>query len=340
MNRWIRPAAVALLFASPSAAMAQGRPPTPVEAVPVAVESLLETVHAVGSLLADKSIIVRPEIAGVVIRIGVEDGAAVKQGQLLFTLDDALFNAELQRAEVGLKLAKSNLDRANELLQRRAGTARTRDEALSQLETNQATATVARVRLQKTRITAPFDGTAGIVRIDRGAYVESGTDLVTLDDIDPVKIDLEVPERYLRFLSVGQVVKLEVDALPGQAFEGTLTAISPRVDPLGRSLALRATVPNPDGVLKPGLFARTNIIVERQQSAVLIPEQAIVPRGDKLFVFKVVDGVAKQTEIRIGLRAYGRAEIVDGLVAGDVVVTAGQLKIREGSPVKVLEPAR
>jgi membrane fusion protein (multidrug efflux system) len=315
------------------------RPPTPVEARPVMVESLLETVHAVGSLRADKSIVVRPEIAGVVAQIEVEDGAPVKQGQLMFTLDDALLKAELERAEVGLKLARSNLERARELFDRRAGTARALDEAVSQLEQNQAAAAVARVRLRKTRIEAPFAGIAGIVQIDRGAYVEAGNDLVTLDAIDPVKIDLEVPERYLRFLSVGQVVKLEVDALPGSNFEGTLTAISPRVDPTGRSLSLRATVPNPDAVLKPGLFARVNIVVEHQQNAILVPEQAIMPRGDKLFVFKVVDDVAKQTEIRVGMRAYGRAEVVAGLAEGDVVVTAGQLKIREGSPVKVLPPS-
>jgi membrane fusion protein (multidrug efflux system) len=121
-------------------------------------------------------------------------------------------------------------------------------------------------------------------------------------------------------------------------FEGELTVISPRVDPDGRSLSLRIAVPNPDGILKPGLFVRANVIVERQENAILVPEQAIMPRGDKLFVFKVVEDKAKLTEVAVGLRAYGRAEIVRGLEPGDVVITAGQLKIGDGSPVKVVPP--
>jgi membrane fusion protein (multidrug efflux system) len=323
-----------------SAVLAQGgtRPPTPVEAREVKVESLLETVHAVGTLRADQSIIVRPEIAGVVTKIHFQDSSPVQQGQLLFSLDDTLYRAELQQADASLQLSTANYERAKELFEKRVGTARARDEAVANLAVDRAAAVLSRARLEKTRIAAAFDGIAGISRVDIGAYVQAGQDLVSLDDIDPVKIDVEVPERYLRFLTPGQGVRVEVDALPSRTFEGELTVISPRVDPDGRSLSLRIAVPNPDGILKPGLFVRANVIVERQENAILVPEQAIMPRGDKLFVFKVVEDKAKLTEVAVGLRAYGRAEIVRGLEPGDVVITAGQLKIGDGSPVKVVPP--
>jgi membrane fusion protein (multidrug efflux system) len=179
----------------------------------------------------------------------------------------------------------------------------------------------------------------GISRVDLGAYISAGQELVSLDDIATIKLDFEVPERFARFISVGQKVDIEADAYPGQSFSGEVATIATRVDPESRSLGVRAVVPNPKRILKPGLFARVAVSVATRPQAVVIPEQAIVPRGDRLLVYKVVGGKARPATVKVGLREYGKVEIVEGLAAGDVVITAGQQKVQDGTPVTVLDPA-
>ena len=140
----------------------------------------------------------------------------------------------------------------------------------------------------------------------------------------------------MRFLAPESLVKIDADALPGQSFDGKMTALNPRIDPDRRSLAVRAQVPNPSGALKPGMFVRVGIVVQQRENAVLIPEQAIVPNGDRVTVFRVVDGKALMTPIKLGLRSFGKVEVVDGLKAGETIVTAGQLKVQDGTVVRVL----
>jgi membrane fusion protein (multidrug efflux system) len=337
---WVSVVVAATVLAGPALAQqAPKRPPTAIEAQRVGVEAVVETVHSIGTVAADKAIVVRPEIAGVVTAINFTQSAPVEKGQTLFTLDDAIYRAELQEVQARLNLSQRNYDRAIELFKRDAGTARARDETRSSLEAAQAERELVRVRLAKTVIAAPFSGIAGLTEVDPGEYVQVGQALVSLIDSDPVRIDFTVPERYLRFLAVDQIVRASADALPGVRFEGRVLAISPVIDPEGRNLSIRAQVPNPDAVLKPGMFARVDVEIEHQARAIMVPEQAIVPRGDKLYVFKVVEGVARESEVEAGLRSFGRVEIISGLAEGDTVVTAGQLKIRDGVPVRLLQPA-
>ncbi|MGE0256373.1 MAG: efflux RND transporter periplasmic adaptor subunit [Alphaproteobacteria bacterium] len=338
-------AALAVALLAPVPALAQGGPGAPgaprgvpVEARQVAVERIVDRVTAVGSTRADQSIIVRPELAGVVTKINFTASSRVEKGALLVSLDDTIARSEVALAEASLTLAQKNYERTVDLFGRGNVPARQRDEDLAKLDAARASVALARARLGKTRIEAPFAGTVGIARVDLGAYVESGDDLVSLDDSDPIKIDADLPERYLRFIREGQPVQIEVDALPGQAFTGDVEAISPRVDQAGRSIAVRARVPNADGKLKPGLFARVALIVAERAEAIVVPEQAIFARGADLFVYRVIDAKAVATKVQVGLRVFGRAEIVDGLGRGDVVVTAGHDKIRNGSLVTVLPP--
>jgi membrane fusion protein (multidrug efflux system) len=314
-------------------------PPTiSVEARKVELATMVDTIHAIGTLRANQSIIVRPEIPGVVTRIEFKDSQSVDKNDVLFRLDDSMDRAQLAQAEASLKLAERNYDRARELLSRGAGTAQARDQSQSTLDTDRAAVALARARLEKSTIRAPYAGVVGISKVDLGAYVTAGQDLVSLDDIDTVKLDFEVPERFSRFVAVKQKVQVEADAFPGRGFSGEIATIATRVDPESRSLGVRAIVPNPDRVLKPGLFARVTVQIAARPNAVTVPEEAIVPRGDRLLVYKVVDGKAVSTTVKVGLREYGRAEIVSGLNPGDMVITAGQQKVQEGSAVSVLTP--
>lgn len=335
--------AASLLVAGPAAgqgpAAAPGAPRgVPVEAAQVKVERIVDTVAAVGTMRADQAIVVRPELAGLVTRINFTASSRVEKGALLVSLDDTIARAELAQAESSLTLAHKNYERTVDLAARGNVPARQRDEDLAKLDAARASVALARARLAKTRIEAPFAGVVGIAKVDIGAYVNAGQDLVSLDDSDPIKIDMDLPERYLRFIRENQVVRVEIDALPGQAFEGVVEAVSPRVEQIGRSIAVRARVANADGKIKPGLFARVALVVAERAEAIVVPEQSVFARGADLYVYRVVEGKAVATKVHLGLRIYGRAEVVDGLGRADVIVNAGHDKIRDGTAVIVIAP--
>jgi membrane fusion protein, multidrug efflux system len=336
-----RIAFAALLFAAacPVAAQTPAPPAVPIEAAKVEIGPLSERITAVGSLQSNESIIVRPEIAGRVVEIGFEEGRPVAKGDLLIRLDDSINRAELAEAEARLELAKKNFARTEELFGNQVATARSRDEARSSLDVGTATLELARVRLAKNKIIAPFEGIVGLRTVSIGDYVTIGQDLVNLEDIDPIKVNFRVSERYLPAVRVGQGIEITVDAFPGKVFKGELYAIDPRVDAAGRSIVIRARVGNQEKLLRPGLFARVTLILQLKPDALTVPEQALMPRGDDQFVFKVIDGKVQQTKVTIGTRRDGRVEIVEGLAREDVVVTAGHQKIRDGVSVRVLNEA-
>lgn len=308
----------------------------PVEAARVEVGAIASEVAAVGTLRSNEAVVIRSEIAGRITAIHFSEGDLIEKGARLFALDDSIYKAELAEAQASLNLSRRNFARAEELAQKGVGTQRAHDEARAALERGEASLELAEARLEKTKIAAPFRGILGLRKVSAGDYITPGQDLVNLEDIDPIKLDARIPERYLGALQPGQRIRFEVDAFPGAEFEGAVYAIDPLIDASGRSIAIRARIPNRDRRLKPGLFARVTLVLTQRENAVLVPEQAIVPRGDRRFVFKVVDGKAVLTQVTTGQRRAGRVEIVDGLAPADVVVTAGQLKIRDGAQVTVV----
>jgi membrane fusion protein (multidrug efflux system) len=308
-----------------------------VEAVEVEVGRVVDATTVTGTLRSDEDATISTEISGRVSGVHFREGQMVGQGDLLFTLDDAIYRAELATAEANLELSKRNYERASELLERNAGTERAKDEAVAQMAIDQAEVNLARTRLDKTRITAPFDGVIGLRQVSVGEYVTPGQDLVNLEDIEPIKVDFRIPERLLAAVDAGQAIEITVEAWPERTFDGAVYAINPQVDAAGRSIILRAQIENEKRLLRPGLFARVKLITDQREQALLVPEQAIVPQGGKRYVFKVVDGKVKRTEVEVGTRRVGEAEILSGLKAGDVVVTAGQMKLQDGVAVRVLE---
>ena len=328
--------AAAMGFACGSEAAEDSKPAVPVEASKVVAAPLSEQVTAIGTLLSDEAVTISSEIAGRLKEIHFEEGQPVEKGALLFSLDDSVYRAQLDDASAKLKLAAQTNKRTSTLFSNKYATAQSADEAASNLAVNTAAVELARVQLDKTRITAPFAGIVGLRHVSVGEYITAGQALVNLEAIDPVKADFRVPEKFLPAIRVGQTIKIKVDAFPEDSFEGRVYAIDPRLDVAGRSLLVRAMVPNRDQRLRPGLFARVTVLLQLKEDALSVPEQAIVPQGDSQFVFKIVDGKAKLTKVKIGTRREGRVEIVEGLAAGDQVVTAGQLKIRDGSPVTIV----
>ncbi|MDQ2696993.1 MAG: efflux RND transporter periplasmic adaptor subunit [Pseudomonadota bacterium] len=305
----------------------------PVEAAPVRVGTVTYAVEAVGTLRANEAVAIRPEVDGRIEAIHFDEGQAVRQGAPLVSLDASVYDAELDQAQARLALSRTSNQRLTSLRQRGLGTEQEQDQTQAELRVNQAALALAQARLAKTAIVAPFAGVLGLRQVSVGDYVTAGQNLVNLLDLDPIKVDFRVPEVFLAEVRTGQPIEISVDAFPGETFTGEVYAIDPQVDVNGRSLVLRARVPNPDSRLQAGLFARVSLILERRQQALLVPEDAIVPQGDKQFVYRVVDGKAALTEVGIGRRQGGEVEIVQGLTPEATVVTAGQLKIRDGAPV-------
>jgi len=326
-----------------NAARGPGGPPAgfaiPVEAEPVTIARIAEEILAVGTLKSNESVLLRPEVAGRIAEIGFAEGTPVQAGTVLVQLDDSIPRAELAQAEANLALARANAARAQELYARGAGSAANRDQATAALRTAEAAVDLARAHLGKYRLTAPFDGIVGLRRASPGEFVNVGQEIVNLESIDPIKLEFRVPEVALPALRVGQRITVRVDAYPDRSFTGEVYAIDPAADAAGRSIAVRATLPNSEGLLRPGLFARVVLTVREELEAVLVPETAIVPFGGRILVMKVVEGRAQPVPVTLGLRRDGMVQVISGLAAGDVVITAGQMKAQPGAAVAVIPPS-
>lgn len=325
--------AAAGVFA-PAAAQAAGRT-VAVEAITVAPTPLVEAVSSVGNLVADEAVVIRPEVDGRIVEIGFREGQPVKAGQLLFRLDGGVYEAQQLEAEAQLELSRRNYERARALNKRGHSSTEVLDKMLTEMRMAEAAVALNRARLDKLRIVAPFAGITGLRRVSIGAFVEAKTELVTLVNLDALKVEFRLPERYYRVIAEGGRVTAEPDALPGERYEGQIYAIAPMIDINGRSVAVKARLDNVNRRLRPGMFARVSLQVDRRASALVVPEAAIVTRGDGQFVYRVVDDKAELTAVELGLRQTGRVEVVRGLEAGDLVVVAGQIKLRPGTPVTV-----
>ncbi|MCC2597000.1 efflux RND transporter periplasmic adaptor subunit [Pusillimonas sp. MFBS29] len=319
---------------------------TPVAATPapaskaIAVEvatvkkiPLARGVSAVGTLRSENSVMLRPEVTGRIVEINFEEGGKVSKGQVLVRLDDSVTKAQLQQAQANLSLASSQYRRAEELTKQGFISKQARDESASQLKVQQAAVALAKAQLEKTAILAPFDGMIGLRNVSVGDYVSPGIDLVPIESVDPLKVDFRIPEQFLGQVQVGARLALSFDALPGQQREGEVGAISPLVDVGGRSILLRAEVPNGDELLRPGMFARVRLQFADAQGLV-VPETSLVPSGEQQFVYRVEDGHAKRVVVKLGERRGGQIEVLEGLQAGDRVLTTGLQKVRDGDAVE------
>lgn len=313
--------------------------PVPVEVVRLKPQRVVEELQAVGTLRANQSVVLRPEVTGRVATIGFRDGQLVKQGQLLVGLDAALNEAEVAQARAELDLANANLKRTADLASKNFVSSSAQDTAESNVTVLAAKLQLAQARLAKMKIVAPFDGVVGLRAVSIGDVVKDGTDLVNVEDVRRLKVDFRLPERIFTQLKVGQPIEVTTDAVPGGGYGGKVDAINPRIDAAGRSLEVRAELPNADGRLRPGMFARVRVIVGDRADALMVPEEAIVPQGDSFFVFRVVDDKAQRVPVKLGVRRDAQVELLSGVKADDRIVTAGVRVQRDGQPVRVVGEA-
>lgn len=321
-----------------------GGGPVVVEAASVRVSPAERTVEAVGTLLSNERVTIRPEVAGRIVALDLVEGGRVREGQVLVELEASIERAALADAEARRLLALNNLERARELRRTNVGTQRALDEAEASFRIAEAAVELAKAQLAKRTIRAPFDAKASLRGISIGEFVTAGTALFSLEQIDPIKVDFRVPEIFLPTVNVGNEIRVGIDAFAGRTFTGRVTAIDPVVDERGRSLLVRASIANPDEALRPGLFARVSLTLSVKPDALWIAEEALVPEGGKQFVFRIVDQgegkpkTVKRVEVTTGLRRPGEVELTSGVAPGDLLVVAGVTKVREGTPVVLQTP--
>jgi len=344
---------------------------TGVEVAQVERLSLRDDAQSVGSLQSRQSVMLRPEVAGRVKSLGFSDGARVRKGQVLVQLDDTLQQAEVKQSLAQVSIARANHKRNQELVAENFVAQRVLEESSANVQVVEAQLALSLARLSRMALLAPFDGTVGIRLVNVGDYVKDGADLVNLEDISSMYVDFRLPERYLSRLKPQQTVELALDAFPGRAFTARVAAINPLLDANGRSVGVRAVLPNSVGEatqggkraggptaspapLRPGMFARVTTVFSVNDAALVVPEEAIVPQAGRQFVIKVVAPaalpakttaampadtkfVSLRQEVKLGVRQQGKVEITEGLTAGQTVVVAGQQRLqRDGTPLRIV----
>lgn len=322
-------------------AMKQLQPPPPAMVAATEVKQVEwgASLTAVGSLVAVSGVTVSNEIAGIVKTIYFDSGQHVNKGELLLELDMETDQAELKGLLAEKKLAQIQFDRSNKLLNKDFVSKSDYDQNLALLDQNNASVQTKKAIIEKKMIRAPFSGELGIRNVDLGQYLMPGASIVTLQQIAPIFIDFQIPERHLSQVKLDQQVQLSVQAYPGKVFNGKITTISPLIERNSRSLQIRATLLNTDRLLYPGMFAEVQLVSDQIRQVLTLPDTAISynPYGNFVFIIESTDQglTVKSRQVDTGMTRTGRVEITKGLKAGERVVSAGQIKLRNGMQVTI-----
>lgn len=309
-------------------------PTVSVETVVVKFTPKSEQIVSTGNLIAIPGIIVKPEVGGRITNIYFTSGDVVEQGTALVEINPDIIQAELVAAQAELKVNRLNFERSFSLYQTHDISKSDFDRAQANYNSAKANVDSTRAQLRQTAIVAPFPGKLGLSKVSVGDYVTAGQSIVTLQTVDPLKVDFSVPEVYQSKIKVGQTVILRTDAYPQETFSGQVEAIESLINQNNRTLNIRANVPNKNGKLVPGGFVTVTVLLSERQ-AVAIPQTSIVYDPDGSYVYKVVEGKARKTKVVLGEKDSDNVIVTAGLALGDVVVTAGQLKIYPGAQVIV-----
>ena len=312
------------------------RPPTGVVTSTLSAEPIIDEIEALGTARANESVEIKPRIASLVTRIAFEEGDSVDSGDLLVELENSEIRANLAIAEASLVESRSIYERSRSLSSSKVISDAELEQLRAAMQVDEATVEAAKARLQNTFIRAPFAGRMGLRRISPGGFVDTNTIITTLDDTETIKLDFTIPETFLSVVSENMEIVARSLVYPDRDFVGTVDSIDTRLDPVSRSVQVRAVLPNSDNVLKPGMFLTVDLKRDRGPQ-VVAPEEAIVPEGRDQYVFVVEDGVARKRRVVLGQRIPGAVVILEGARAGDVVVTEGTQKVRDGAPVAAID---
>jgi len=343
VREWIVIGSAGILALGGCSRKQSGGPPPVFSVQVVAVEArqqpLVETVPLVGSIAANETIEVKSETDGIVSEITFSEGQRVEKGQLLVVLDETKFATAVNEAEANFKLSQATYERSQQLFRDKLMSQQDFDQAVATFSMNHANLELRQRLLKDARVYAAFAGTVGARQISPGQVISRNSTLTWLVDLDTVKVEVKVPEKYLGQVQIGQPLEFNVAAYPGEKFTGEVYFISPQIDESTRTALVKARIPNPGAKLKGGMFASLDLRLQLRDTAVVIPEPAIVNNGDATMVFVVNNQTNAEIKmVKIGMRLAGKAEVLSGLAAGEKVIVEGVQKLRPGAPVR-LAPA-
>lgn len=323
---------------APAAASGRQQGPLPVSVVVTAPERLESTISVTGSVQANESVALSPEQAGMITRISFREGEYVKKGQALVYLNDEELRAQQERLNYTRKLMEESENRQRRLLEREAISQAEYDIALNEMRTNLADIKVVEAQLAKSVIRAPFNGMIGLRQVSEGSYISPSEQIATLVNLDPVKVEFSVPERYANEVKIGDKISFTRNEQGGGTIRtGEVYAVEPRIDTETRTLRMRAISENKDRKLLPGMFVRITLVLGVNDDALMIPSQAMIAEMEGYKVFVIEDGKAVEKQVKTGMRTDRRVQVISGLNAGDSVLTTGILQVKAGAPVKVTE---
>ena len=338
-----RALAVLLLLAAPAAckkanSAAGGGPggggfAMPVEVAAAIRDTVVDAIAATGQIEAIQSIELRPEVSGRITDLLVREGQEVGAGTALFKVDDAELKAQVAQAEAERQLARQALERTKQLIAQNASSTSDLEQAEAKSRGADANYDLLKTRLDRTMVRAPFAGVIGRRLVSIGTYVSPQTPLITLQSVNPQHASFDVPERYADRLRRGQLVSFQVAALPGKNFSGEVVFVDPVVSLPGRTILIKARVPNNEHQLQAGMFIEARLATNIRPNAVVVPEDALLPMQGATFVWVVKDAKASQRQVTVGVRTAGWAEVQSGVEAGDQVVVGGLERLFPNAPV-------
>ena len=312
-----------------------GAPPAmPVEAATARADTVIDAIQATGQIEAMQSIELRPDVEGRLVQILVREGSVVGKGTALFKIDDAELRAQAAQVEAERDLAGQSLTRTRDLLKQKASSQSELERAEATMRSNEAQLQLLRVRLSRTTVRAPFAGVMGQRFVSLGDYVTTSSRLAALQTVSPQRATFQVPERYAEQVEPGQDVTFQVAALPGREFTGKVDFVDPIVQLPGRTILVKARVPNPRRELQAGMFIEARLATAVRPNAVVIPEDAVLPLQGSNFVWIVADGKAARRQVELGVRTPGFVEVRSGVENAEQVVVGGQERLAEGAPVQ------
>jgi membrane fusion protein, multidrug efflux system len=291
------------------------------------------SITVLGTVQAEESVTIRPEVAGRITAFPFDEGQRVRAGQPLVLLDERIEKAELAQALAQSELALSAHRRTQALFERGFVSDLALEEARARLTVARAQVELAQARVARRTLRAPFDGYVGLRLLSPGEYVKEGTDLIRIDALDRLQLLLHIPERYVGLVAVGQALHLQSDVFPEERFQAHVRHIAPTLESATRSLAVKARLENPKERLRPGLFVRLSLILEDDLPALWIPEEAMVSNAAGLHVFQIKNDKAHLVRLETGLRQEGEMAVLGGLAPGDEIVLAGHHKLRDGQAI-------
>ena len=320
-------------------------PPQVVTAAPARNDEWETTLSATGSLVAVQGVTVRAEVAGRIVRISFESGKAVEAGQVLVEMDTSTEKAQLQAAQAAAALARANLERARELFAKKNMSPAERDAADAEYKERTAQVATIQSTIDKKTVRAPFSGRLGIRQVNLGEVLAVGDPITTLQTLAPIYVDFSLPQQWLGDLAPGNSVRVTTDAVAGEVYEGTISAVSPEVDPVTRNVRTRATIANRDEKLRAGMFANVEVVLPSREKVLAIPATAVLfaPYGDSVFVIEEHEAesggkkeqIVRQRFVRLGTRRGDFVAVVEGLEAGEQVVSSGVFKLSSGMQVTI-----